>query len=68
MFLFLNDCLPPEGSYNSRDTLLKAINAWVALRGYAFVIGRSTKENSGKLTITYLCDRFSWPLSVPKER
>ncbi|KAJ3551452.1 hypothetical protein NPX13_g11359 [Xylaria arbuscula] len=68
MPLFPDDCLPPEGNYNSRAALLEAINAWAAPRGYAFVTGRSTKENSGKLTITYSCDRFSRPPDIPKER
>lgn len=65
---FPDDCLPPEGNYNSRAALLQAINAWAAPKGYAFVTGRSAKESSGKLTITYSCDRFSRPPSIPKER
>ncbi|KAL2104883.1 hypothetical protein VUR80DRAFT_9410 [Thermomyces stellatus] len=34
---FPDDCLPPECDYESRDALFKAINAWAAPRGYAFL-------------------------------
>lgn len=34
---FSDDCLPPEGTYNSREELYAAINDWAAPRGYTFV-------------------------------
>ena len=55
--LFPDDCLPPECNYESRDALFKAINAWAAPRGYAFVTGRSTKEKTGRRIVTFTCDR-----------
>lgn len=54
---FADDCLPPERDYGSRDALFASINAWAATKGYAFSTGRSTKEKSGRQTITYICDR-----------
>src|SRR6478735_10516566 len=54
---FPDDFLPPEGEYESREALFEAINAWAATRGYAFITGRSTKEKTGRRTITYMCDR-----------
>ncbi|KAL2019069.1 hypothetical protein VTK56DRAFT_10100 [Thermocarpiscus australiensis] len=65
---FPNDCLPPEGDYKSKDALFASINAWAATKGYAFTTGRSTKERSGKQTITYTCNRFCRPPSVSRER
>jgi hypothetical protein len=57
VYQFPDDCLPPEAEYESRDSLYAAINAWAAPRGYAFAIGRSRKENSGKTTTEFNCDR-----------
>jgi hypothetical protein len=54
---FPQDCLPPEGEYQSRDALFQAINAWASSRGYAFITGRSTREKTGRQTITFMCDR-----------
>lgn len=65
---FSDDVLPPEGEYESRDATLKAINAWAAPRGYAFINGRSTKEKSGRQTVTYLCDRRSKPPDTSTQR
>jgi hypothetical protein len=65
---FPNDCLPPEQNYTSRDALFSAINEWAASRGYAFVTGRSTLEKSGKLTVTYVCDRSCRPPTAAKSR
>ncbi|KAJ3455099.1 hypothetical protein MRS44_013699 [Fusarium solani] len=65
---FPDDCLPPECEYTSRDALFKAINSWAAPRGYAFVTGRSHKEKSGRLTVTFTCDRACRPPDVSKER
>ena len=65
---FSDDCLPPEGEYESRDAVFKAINTWAAPRGYAFINGRSTKEKTGRLSITYQCDRRAKPPAASKER
>jgi hypothetical protein len=54
---FPSDCLPPIEDYPSREALFDSINEWAACRGYAFTTGRSTIEKSGKLTVTYTCDR-----------
>ena len=66
--LFPDDCLPPEGEYESRDALIKAINIWASTRGYAFITGRSTKEKTNRRTITYACDRFYHPPKSSTER
>ena len=65
---FPDDCLPPESDYESRHALLKAINAWAGPRGYAFVTGRSTREKTGRLTITFTCDRFRRPPNISQHR
>ncbi|CCF33606.1 hypothetical protein CH063_05762 [Colletotrichum higginsianum] len=36
MATFLDDCLPPEGLFESREALIESINAYVKPRGYAF--------------------------------
>ncbi len=66
--LFADNCLPPEGDHESRDALFKSINTWASARGYAFVTGRSTKEKSGRQTITYTCDRACRPPDASKVR
>ncbi|KAJ0130299.1 hypothetical protein HZ326_26595 [Fusarium oxysporum f. sp. albedinis] len=65
---FPDDCLPPEGEYETREALFEAINAWAATRGYAFITGRSTKEKTGRRTITYMCDRRHNLPIVSRER
>lgn len=65
---FPDDCMPPERDYDSREALFEAINAWAAPRGYAFRTGRSHKEKSGKVTVTYTCDRACHPPSDSKIR
>ena len=65
---FREGCLPPECDYESRDALFKAINAWAAPRGYAFTTGKSTKEKTGRRTVTYSCDRSCRPPNSSKER
>ncbi|KAI8710713.1 hypothetical protein NCS52_01552300 [Fusarium sp. LHS14.1] len=62
------DYLPPEGEYESREALFEAINAWAATKGYAFITGRSTKEKTGRRTITYICDRRRNHPIVSRER
>ena len=65
---FPDDSLPPEGEYELRDALFEAINAWAKPRGYAFITRRSTKERSGKRTITFLYDRRCQPPSASSTR
>ena len=65
---FPDDVLPPECDYESQDALFKSINAWAETRGYAFTTGRSTKERSGKKTITYTCDRSCHSPNISRER
>jgi hypothetical protein len=65
---FPADCLPPEGEYGSRDEVYKALNAWAAPRGYAFVTGRSHKEISGRVSVTYTCDRACRPPNASESR
>jgi hypothetical protein len=54
---FPADCLPPEATYETHKVLFISINSWAAIRGYAFIIGHSTIEKSGRLTVTYVCDQ-----------
>ena len=65
---FPDDCLPPEAVYESQDALFRSINAWAAARGYAFTRRRSTKEKSGKTTVTYGCDRRRTPSSTTRQQ
>jgi len=65
---FPDDCLPAEGEYESRDSLFKAINTWAQPKGYAFTTGKSTKEKSGRQTVTYSCDRCCQRPSAFRER
>ena len=58
---FTDDCLPPEGIYDSRKILFEAINLWAMTRGYAFTTGKSTTEKSGRVTVTFACDRSRRP-------
>ena len=37
---FVDDALPPEGIYESRESLLTAINSWAKPRGYSFTTGK----------------------------
>ena len=50
---FVDDVLPPEGIYSSRESLFEAINSWAKPRGYAFTTGKSTIEKTGRWTIIY---------------
>lgn len=56
-----NDCLPPQDVFRSHHSLKEFIDGWAKACGYAFVIGRSKKEKSGRRTITYTCDRACKP-------
>ena len=55
------DCMPSEQLFGSREDLCKAINRHAMTRGYAFVTGRSTKEKTKRITVTYQCDRSCPP-------
>lgn len=58
--------LPPQRNYGTKEALFASINAWAGARGYSFVSRRSTKEKSGKSTITYACDR-SWTVPTRED-
>ncbi len=47
MATFPDDCLPPEGFFESRQALFESINAYAKPRGYAFIIQRSIREKNG---------------------
>jgi hypothetical protein len=61
---FPDDCLPPQGFFESKLALYNSITAWSLTRGYAFTIHRSTREKNGKLTVIYACDRGGKPRRV----
>jgi hypothetical protein len=67
---FPDDVMPPEEIYGSFKALEKAIQAWARDRGYAFRKLRSTLEKTGRLTVTFACDRSGKaPLtSIPRQR
>ena len=65
---FVEDALPPEGIYESRESLLTAINSWAKPRGYTFTTGKSTKTPSGRIKVVYACDRNKQPPSASIER
>lgn len=65
---FVEDILPREGLYKSREALLAAINSWVKPRGYAFTTGKSTKTPNGRVKVVYACDRNKQPPSSSAER
>ena len=54
---FPDNCLPPEGFFESRKALFESINTYARLKGYAFTTGKSTTEKTGRTTVTYACDR-----------
>ncbi|KAL2886392.1 mutator-like element transposase [Ceratocystis lukuohia] len=54
---FPDDVLPPEGTYESRQALIAAANAWAKPRGYAFVTRRSKKTTTGRTKAVVACDR-----------
>jgi len=65
---FADDCLPPERVYDSRKALFEEINSWAITRGYAFTTGKSTTEKSGRITVTFACDRCSRPPKTSNNR
>ena len=62
---FPDDCLPPEGFFESRQALFESINAHAKSRGYAFVIRRSTQRSNGYSKVFFACDRSREPPSSP---
>lgn len=66
--VFPNDALPPEGTYNSRESLLETINSWAKPRGYAFTTGKSSKTSNGRVRVVFACDRNGQPPSTSTER
>ena len=55
--IFPDNCLPPEGLFESRKALFKSINTYARPQGYAFTTGKSTTKKTGRTTITYAYDR-----------
>ena len=68
MASFPDDCLPPEGYFESRKALFESINSWAKLRGYAFTTQRSTKVKNGTSRVIYACDRSRDPPSSSVKR
>lgn len=68
MASFPDDCLPPEGYFESRNALFESINLWATTRGYAFTTQRSTREKNGYSTVIYACDRSGQPPKSSVER
>lgn len=65
---FTHDAIPPEGIYDSRESLFTAINSWAKPRGYAFTTGKSSKTPNGRIKVVYACDRNKLPPSASVER
>src|SRR6266496_1956904 len=57
MATFSDDCLPPEGFFESREALFNSINSYAEPRGYAFTTWRSKRHTNGFLKVFYGCDR-----------
>jgi hypothetical protein len=54
--------LPPEATYSSKEELYKAIQVFVALHHYAFMIGQSNKIHNGPgIKIFFNCERSGPP-------
>lgn len=66
--VFPDDILPPEGTYESRESLLAAINSWAKPRGYAFTTGKSLKTPNGRVRVIFACDRNKLPPSTSIDR
>ena len=63
-----DDALPPEAVYESRESLLAAINSWAKPRGYAFTTGKSRKTPNGRTKVGFACDRNKLPPTVSSDR
>ena len=57
-FNMVSSLLPPEGIFQSREELERDLAIWSAIYGFKFIIRRSTREKSLRLTITYSCNQF----------
>ncbi|KJZ68365.1 hypothetical protein HIM_12244 [Hirsutella minnesotensis 3608] len=66
--VFPDDVLPPEGLYESRESLVAAVNDWAKPRGYAFITGKSLKTANGRVRVILACDRNKLPPSASAER
>lgn len=53
---FSDDCLLPEGYFESQRALFESINSWAMTRGYAFITQRSIKKKNGHSTVIYACN------------
>ena len=56
MATFPDDCIPPEGFFESRKALFESINLYAKPQGYAFITRRSTWEKNGHLSVVFACD------------
>jgi hypothetical protein len=59
--VFPDNVLPSEGVYDSRESLLAAINCWAKPRGYAFTAGKTSKTPNGRVKVVFACDRNKLP-------
>jgi hypothetical protein len=66
--VFPDDVLPPEGIYESRESLFNTINSWAKPRGYAFTTGKSLKTPNDRVRVIFACDRNKPPPSASTER
>ncbi|KAL2020520.1 hypothetical protein VTK56DRAFT_8320 [Thermocarpiscus australiensis] len=66
MATFPDDCLPPEGFFETRETLYQSINAYAKPRGYAFTTQRSIRDANGFSRVFFACDRSRRPPSSPE--
>lgn len=66
--VFPDDVLPSEGVYDSRESLLAAINCWAKPRGYAFTTGKRSKTPNGRVKVVFACDRNKLPPSTSIEQ
>ena len=58
--------LPPQGLYDSREALFRAIQAWAQPRGYAFISGKSKHTpGSNRTKVWFSCDRCYKPQRDP---
>ena len=65
---FPDNMLPPEGTYDSRKSLLTAINSWARPRGYAFTTGKPTKTPNGRVKVVFACDCYKKPPRTSTKR
>ena len=56
MATFLNDYLPPEGFFKTRDALFELINAYVKPQGYAFITQKLIRGPNGFSKVFFICN------------